>query len=164
MPQWIELPDETATQNLGAVLSRSLTQGSVLLLNGDLGSGKTTLVQSLGSNLGIREPIVSPTFTLVSEYPEGRIPLYHFDLYRLQPEEVEELVLETYWEGDEYPLGLVAIEWAERLPYLPAEYLAISLAIVESGRRAKLQATGKHHQQMLQQVLAEWQKTGTQPS
>lgn len=158
-PRWIELPDESATRNLGTVLSQSLSPGSVLLLNGDLGSGKTTLVQSLGLGLGITEPIASPTFTLVSEYPEGRIPLYHFDLYRLQPEEVEELVLETYWEGDEYPLGIVAIEWAERLPYLPAESLEIRLAMDDAGRNAQLQAVGAHHQQMLQQVLAKWQQT-----
>lgn len=153
MPQWIELPDETATQKLGAAFGRSLSAGSVLLLNGDLGSGKTTLIQSLGASLGITEPIVSPTFTLVSEYSEGRIPLYHFDLYRLHPEEVAELALETYWEGSEYPLGIVAIEWAERLPYLPSEYLALRFTMADLGRRVELAAVDDHHQQMLQQVL-----------
>ena len=87
-----------ATQNLGRQLGKSLPPGSILLLKGDLGAGKTTLVQGIGEGLGITDAIVSPTFTLINEYPEGRVPLYHLDLYRLEPAEVRSLYLEQYWD------------------------------------------------------------------
>jgi len=133
----MELADAEATRSLGVTLGQSLPAGSVILLQGDLGSGKTTLVQGIGEGLGITEPIVSPTFTLINEYTEGRLPLYHLDLYRLQPEEVTALHLETYWEGVEFPLGIVAIEWAERLQYQPSNYLRICLTYrADTGRRA----------------------------
>ncbi|MGB5596008.1 MAG: tRNA (adenosine(37)-N6)-threonylcarbamoyltransferase complex ATPase subunit type 1 TsaE, partial [Crocosphaera sp.] len=85
------LPNFEATKALGQQLGQNLPEGSVLLLKGDLGAGKTTLVQGIGEGLGITDPIVSPTFTLINEYNQGRLPLYHLDLYRLQPEEVVEL-------------------------------------------------------------------------
>lgn len=135
----IFLRDAEATRALGVALGQFLAAGSVILLEGDLGSGKTTLVQGIGEGLGITEHIVSPTFTLINEYTEGRLPLYHLDLYRLQPEEVTALNLETYWEGVEVPLGIVAIEWAERLQYKPPGYLRILLRYsADSGRQACL--------------------------
>ena len=140
----IFLADAEATRSLGVSLGESLPAGSVILLEGDLGAGKTTLVQGIGEGLGITEPIVSPTFTLINEYPEGRIPLYHLDLYRLQPTEIETLNPESYWEGIEAPLGIVAIEWAERLPYKPLSYLQISLSYqADSGRQAHLKYSEK---------------------
>lgn len=129
------LPNAEATRQFGVELGRSLPQGSILLLNGDLGSGKTTLVQGIGEGLGIVEPIVSPTFTLINEYIHGRLPLYHLDLYRLEPADVEALNLETYWDDQETPLGVVAIEWPERLPYLPGSYLNILLTHAPDGSR-----------------------------
>lgn len=123
----IFLQDAEATLDLGMTLGESLTSGSVILLKADLGAGKTTLVQGIGKGLGITESIVSPTFTLINEYTAGRIPLYHLDLYRLEPEEVAALNLETYWEGIEVIPGIVAIEWAERMPYQPDSYLSICL-------------------------------------
>lgn len=131
----IYLADQNATQQLGINLGRHLAPGTTILLEGDLGAGKTTLVQGLATGLDIDEPIVSPTFTLISEYDQGRIPLYHLDLYRLQPKEVEGLYLETYWEGTEYPPGIMAVEWAERLPYLPPSYLKIHLTYSETEGR-----------------------------
>lgn len=104
------------------------------MLEGDLGSGKTTLVQSIGEGLGITDTIASPTFALIHEYPEGRIPLYHLDLYRLEPLEVNELHLETYWEGIEVPPGIVAIEWPDRLLDWPDNYLHLLLTYVDEGR------------------------------
>jgi len=124
---FLELAGTAATLNFGQHLATCLPPGAVLLLAGDLGTGKTTLVQGLALGLGISEPVVSPTFTLINEYPEGRIPLYHLDLYRLSPGEVAELYLENYWEGREAELGIMAIEWPERLPYLPDRYLQINL-------------------------------------
>jgi tRNA threonylcarbamoyladenosine biosynthesis protein TsaE len=131
----IYLPDIKATQQLGIKLAKNLTVGSVILLEGDLGAGKTTLVQGIGQGLGIAESIVSPTFTLINEYTEGSIPLYHLDLYRLEPQEVIGLNLETYWEGIEVTPGIVAIEWAERMPYLPDSYLKICLTHSDNGTR-----------------------------
>ncbi|YAG15371.1 tRNA threonylcarbamoyladenosine biosynthesis protein TsaE [Nostoc sp. DSM 114161] len=129
----ISLANTEATLGLGITLGESLPPGSVILLEGDLGAGKTTLVQGIGKGLGITEPIVSPTFTLINEYTEGRLPLYHLDLYRLEPQEVLSLNLESYWEGVEVTPGIVAIEWAERMPYKPDSYLSISLTHREEG-------------------------------
>ncbi|NES71963.1 MAG: tRNA (adenosine(37)-N6)-threonylcarbamoyltransferase complex ATPase subunit type 1 TsaE [Okeania sp. SIO2D1] len=129
----ITLPNTQATLDFGAKLGRYLPAGSNLLLVGDLGAGKTSLVQGIGIGLGIRESIVSPTFTLVNEYTTGRLPLYHVDLYRLQPEETEELYLDNYWEGYEFPPGITAIEWAQRLLYQPANYLLFEFTYRERG-------------------------------
>ena len=139
----VHLPDHQATQNLGRLWGRSLLPGSVLLLLGDLGSGKTTFVQGMAAGLGVTDPVVSPTFTLINEYPEGRIPLYHLDLYRLSGAEVADLYLENYWLGLEFPLGIVAIEWAERLPYLPDNYLQLNFTYLEdSSRQVEITAIG----------------------
>jgi tRNA threonylcarbamoyladenosine biosynthesis protein TsaE len=124
----INLGDAAATQAIGVELGNSLTAGSVILLTGELGSGKTTLVQGLAQGLGIVDPIVSPTFTIINEYFSGRLPLYHLDLYRLDPAEVDELNLDTYWQGIETEPGIMAIEWAERLSYLPPTYLRVELS------------------------------------
>jgi tRNA threonylcarbamoyladenosine biosynthesis protein TsaE len=135
----VKLPDTSATQILGMDLGRSLTAGSVLLLTGDLGSGKTTLVQGLAQGMSIEDSIVSPTFTIINEYFSGRLPLYHLDLYRLSNAEVDDLHLESYWLGLETEPGIVAIEWAERLSYLPDNYLRIELTHdTVDGRVAKV--------------------------
>ncbi len=131
----IELPDPHATLMLGIELGRSLTAGNVLLLTGELGSGKTTLVQGLANGLNIGDAIVSPTFTIINEYFSGRLPLYHLDLYRLTTAEVDELQVESYWSGIETQLGIVAIEWAERLLYLPTNYTQIELTYDRIDRR-----------------------------
>jgi tRNA threonylcarbamoyladenosine biosynthesis protein TsaE len=131
----IYLADTEATLRLGITLGQTLSSGSVVLLEGDLGTGKTTLVQGIGQGLGITEPIVSPTFTLINEYTESRLPLYHLDLYRLEPQEVVALNLETYWEGVEVIPGIVAIEWAERMPYKPDSYLNVRLTYGDEGTR-----------------------------
>jgi tRNA threonylcarbamoyladenosine biosynthesis protein TsaE len=136
LQKWeIALPNAASTRHLGFTLGQSLSPSTVLLLQGDLGSGKTTLVQGLGAGLGILEPIVSPTFILLNEYAEGRIPLYHIDLYRLSSDEAAALQLEMYWEGIETTPGIVAIEWPERLAYKPASYLMIHLSYTANGQR-----------------------------
>ena len=138
----LNLPDLQATHDLGVRLGKKLNPGTVLLLTGDLGTGKTSLVQGIGVGLGIIETLESPTFTLLNEYHDGRVPLYHLDLYRLTPPEVAELYLEGYWDGTEAPLGIMAIEWCDRLPYLPDRYLSLTLSHTETGRHLSWTAMG----------------------
>lgn len=135
MAKTLTLPSDRTTLALGHWLGKHLPAGTVLLLEGDLGSGKTTLTKGLGRGLGIQSEIDSPTFTLINEYDEGRLPLYHVDLYRLDSAATSRLFLESYWAGIEYPPGIVAIEWAERLPYLPPAPLKISLVYDAAGGR-----------------------------
>lgn len=138
----LNLPSADATRALGHWLGHHLPAGTVLLLQGDLGSGKTTLVKGLGAGLAIPDTIDSPTFTLINEYLSGRLPLYHVDLYRLEGEAVDGLFLETYWEGIEFPRGIVAIEWAERLNYWPPQPLSLTLTHqAATGRLATLTPT-----------------------
>ena len=151
-PKIIVLPDAGATRSLGFMLGQTLPAGSLLLLQGDLGSGKTTLVQGIGEGLGIQDTIDSPTFTLINEYLDGRVPLYHFDLYRLDATAAAALYPETYWEGTEVELGIVAIEWSERLLYKPSSYLNIDLTDeAEVGRQARVSAIG-HCYELLKAV------------
>ncbi|MGD1873180.1 MAG: tRNA (adenosine(37)-N6)-threonylcarbamoyltransferase complex ATPase subunit type 1 TsaE [Mastigocoleus sp.] len=123
----ILLPNSLATHKLGVNFGKILVPGSVILLSGELGAGKTTLVKGIGEGLGILESIVSPTFTLINEYNQGRIPLYHLDLYRLRSPEIIDLNLEMYWEGIEVKPGIMTIEWAEKMSYKPETYININL-------------------------------------
>lgn len=100
-------PDET--QSFAADMAKRLTAGDVLCLYGDLGAGKTAFVQGLAKGLGIDEPITSPTFTIVNEY-EGRLPLYHFDVYRIaDSDEMYEVGFDEYVYGE----GVSVIEWPQ---------------------------------------------------
>ncbi|MDJ0536391.1 MAG: tRNA (adenosine(37)-N6)-threonylcarbamoyltransferase complex ATPase subunit type 1 TsaE [Xenococcaceae cyanobacterium MO_207.B15] len=137
------LADASATGKLGYLLGQHLSPGTVILLKGELGSGKTTLIQGLGKSLGITEPIASPTFTMINEYTEVDVPLYHLDLYRLSPEGVSALYPEIYWEGAEKTPGITAIEWSEHLPYKPSQYIEIQLTYnLKQGRNASLKLIG----------------------
>jgi tRNA threonylcarbamoyladenosine biosynthesis protein TsaE len=106
----IQTSSEEETVAAGERLAAKLRAGDVVLLYGDLGAGKTAFVRGLASGLGApREEVSSPTFTLVQEY-RGRLTLYHVDLYRVAPEEVDDLGLDELAAAD----GVVAVEWAER--------------------------------------------------
>ena len=97
------------TLKLGESLGKNATPGDVYTLVGDLGVGKTVLTQGIALGLGIEEPISSPTFTIVQVYEEGRMPFYHFDVYRIGDiEEMDEIGYEDYFYGE----GLTMIEWA----------------------------------------------------
>lgn len=101
-------PEETFA--LGEKLGREARAGEVYTLNGDLGVGKTVFTQGIAKGLGIDEPVNSPTFTIVQVYEEGRLPFYHFDVYRIgDVEEMEEIGYQDYFYGD----GLCIIEWAQ---------------------------------------------------
>jgi tRNA threonylcarbamoyladenosine biosynthesis protein TsaE len=152
----VDLSDAEATRQLGCRLGEGCPPGTVLLLSGDLGSGKTTLVQGLGVGLGVKEPISSPTFTLINEYFEGRIPLYHVDLYRLNPEQVGSLELNGYWDGTEAILGILAIEWSERMMDCPEAAISLELeTIFAGGRRAILAADGDAQIAVLKKVMGD---------
>ena len=98
------------TYDLGMALGRQARPGDVYCLNGDLGVGKTVFSQGLAKGLGIAEPISSPTFTIVQVYEEGRLPFYHFDVYRIgDAEEMEEIGYQDYFYGN----GVCLIEWAD---------------------------------------------------
>jgi tRNA threonylcarbamoyladenosine biosynthesis protein TsaE len=103
---------ESETAAVGRELAARLGAGDIVLLFGDLGAGKTAFVRGLAEGLGIDPAEVSsPTFTIIQEYRGGRLPLLHVDLYRLEPNEVDDLGLDELGER-----AVVAIEWAERLP------------------------------------------------
>jgi tRNA threonylcarbamoyladenosine biosynthesis protein TsaE len=120
-------------------LAQSAEPGWVLLLEGDLGAGKTTFAQGFARGVGITSPVVSPTFTLLNEYRDGRILLVHGDLYRLEdPLQAEELHLEEYWENG----WVVLLEWPERLPEYPERYLHVQLEITATGRLVTLTPKG----------------------
>ena len=88
------------TKELGQIIASGLRAGDVLVLNGDLGAGKTTFTKGLAKGLGIDEVIKSPTFTIIREYQGGRLPLYHMDVYRLENGGAEDLGLDEYFDGD----------------------------------------------------------------
>src|SRR5690242_19053467 len=125
--------NESETHDLAARLAALVSPGDVLLLRGDLGAGKTTFTRGLAQGLGIHLPVTSPTFTLIQEYRGGRVPLYHFDLYRLYgPQEVFDLGFFDYLEQG----GVVVVEWPERLgDDLVEEWLAVDMAIQDDDSR-----------------------------
>ena len=136
------------TIRLGTRLGQLFEGGEVICLTGDLGTGKTCLVQGMGAGLGIEEPITSPTFTLVNEYRGGRLILQHVDLYRiLDSETALAFGLDEYMHDD----GVCAIEWSERVRDIwPEEYLLISLRhIDETKRGVTLRAHGDRYDLLL---------------
>ncbi len=101
-------PEET--EQVGEHLGRTVSPGTVIAFTGDLGAGKTAFTRGLARGLGIRERVTSPTFTLVNEYPGGRLPLFHFDLYRLScSQELYDIGWEDYLARE----GVCAVEWSE---------------------------------------------------
>ena len=116
---------ETELIEYGKSLGAELSSGAVIGLIGDLGSGKTTLTRGLALGLGVSDGITSPTFTLINEYRGGRLPLYHFDVYRLDdPGDMEQLGYEEYFYGD----GVSVVEWADKFPgLLPDDAIIIHL-------------------------------------
>jgi len=135
------------TQRLGRRLGALAEAGDVFLLSGELGSGKTCLVQGIAWGLGVEEYATSPSFVLVRPY-EGRLPLYHIDFYRLDDiAEIADLGLEEYLWGD----GVCAVEWAEKaLALLPEEHLLIRLEHVATNkRRLLLEPRGNRYIELL---------------
>lgn len=129
------------TLRLGSLLGELLLPGDIILLQGDLGTGKTAFTQGIGRGLGVSTTINSPTFTILKEYYAARLPLYHFDLYRIEePEELFMLGFDDYFSGD----GVCVVEWAERAetegaiirsPW-PGGYLRVQLYRISANQRS----------------------------
>ena len=114
----IETNSAKETFLLGEKLGRQAAAGQIYTLNGDLGVGKTVFTQGVAAGLGIAEPVNSPTFTIIQEYEGGRLPFYHFDVYRIGDiEEMEEIGYDDYFFGE----GVCLIEWAELIEELLPE-------------------------------------------
>jgi tRNA threonylcarbamoyladenosine biosynthesis protein TsaE len=131
------LPDLAATAALGARIAAVLRIGDLVALAGDLGAGKTTLARAILAALGMDETVPSPTFTLVQTYPTARLPVSHYDLYRLRHErEMRELGLDEALED-----GAALVEWPERAT-LP-DGLTVTLSADETGRHAVLEGPAR---------------------
>ncbi|GBD12156.1 tRNA threonylcarbamoyladenosine biosynthesis protein TsaE [bacterium HR24] len=148
----IETATPAQTRRLGEKLARYVRPGDVLLLLGELGSGKTVLVQGLARGLGVKEGVSSKSFVLLGEY-EGRLKLYHADLYRLAtPEEAEELALDEYCRD-----GVLAVEWPDRAWHVfPDDHLLVRFEVTgASRRRLSFSATGERSRQLLEALRLE---------
>ncbi len=129
-----ELASIEATLDLGREIAEAARPGNVVALVGDLGAGKTHLTKGIVAGLGSTEEVTSPTFTLIHEYGDGRLPVAHFDFYRLEhPEELLAIGWDEYLEGD----GLIIVEWADKFPDLiPDQAIWWKLAFDGSQRTA----------------------------
>lgn len=146
MRTW-NVKDEDQMIELGRRLGECLNAGDLVLLEGDLGAGKTTLAKGIGQALGVKKVINSPTFTILKVY-QGRVPLYHLDVYRLEGMN-QELGFEEYYEGD----GVCLVEWAQFVEEdLPKERLEITISHLEQGRKVDMTGKGKHYEEIIEKV------------
>ena len=127
---------EEDTMAFGAEFAKGLKAGDVIALTGDLGAGKTAMTRAVARGLGITSPVTSPTFTIVQEYEGGRLPLYHFDIYRVHDEdELFELGFDEYLNGK----GICFIEWADLIPaLLPPETIFVRFSRGDSDDERKI--------------------------
>jgi len=146
------LENEQSTERLGAALAVVLAPGTVVALIGTLGAGKTRLVQAVATALGVPPAsVTSPTFVLVNEYRQGRLPVFHFDTYRLKDDdEFMALGPEEYFDSD----GITFVEWADRVEHLlPEDRLEIELEVTgDTSRRATLVGTTDQLDRTLEQI------------
>ena len=121
----IETHDPEETFEVGRTIGMNAKPGQIYTLTGDLGVGKTVFTQGVAAGLGITEPVNSPTFTIIQEYKDGRLPFYHFDVYRIGDlEEMEEIGYDDYFFGQ----GICLIEWAELIEeILPVKRIEVTI-------------------------------------
>ncbi|MCM0601794.1 tRNA (adenosine(37)-N6)-threonylcarbamoyltransferase complex ATPase subunit type 1 TsaE [Periweissella ghanensis] len=149
-----KINDAATTQALGQRLGQIVSAGDVILLDGDLGAGKTTFTKGLALGLGIERNIKSPTFTIIREYKTGRLPLYHMDVYRLEDGGGDELGLDEYFNGN----GVCVVEWSQFVASeLPTEYLKIAFKrddrdLDSTNRTLTITAHGTHYTEILEQL------------
>lgn len=137
------------THQLGNVIGLNVSENMVILLDGDLGAGKTTLTQGIAKGLGIKRNVTSPTFTIQKIYHGGKMNLYHIDAYRMEGIE-QDLGFDEYFYDD----GLTVIEWSQFMKYLiPEEYLMISIHLLENGvREFCFEAHGNQYENLLEDI------------
>lgn len=144
--------NENETKEFAKELATHLNPSTTILLEGELGAGKTTFAKGVAEGLGIDRIIKSPTYTLIREYKEGHLPLYHMDLYRLEETGAEELGLDEYFESD----GVCLVEWASFAPdEMPEKHLTITLERnfeAENTRDLKLEAVGKEYETIIEEL------------
>lgn len=150
----IQTENEKETIAFAKKLTTQLKPGMTILLEGDLGAGKTTFTKGIGEALGIERIIKSPTYTIIREYQDGTYPLYHIDLYRLAETEVMELGLDEYFGGQ----GLSVVEWPSVSPEdLPKERLEITLSVDPAKpeqRKIFLKPVGNQYKEVLEKLDA----------
>ncbi|CAM5389979.1 tRNA threonylcarbamoyladenosine biosynthesis protein TsaE [Bacillus safensis FO-36b] [Bacillus safensis subsp. safensis] len=145
------------TKRIAAALAKLVMPGDVLTLEGDLGAGKTTFSKGFAEGLGITRIVNSPTFTIIKEYTDGRLPLYHMDVYRMEDAD-EEIGLEEYFEGE----GICLVEWAHSIePQLPSSYLKIEMLRTEreEERHLTFDAKGERYETLCKE-MKEFDHTG----
>lgn len=139
------------TDEFGIRLGKLLKPGDVVCLNGELGAGKTTLTKSIGLGLGVEDYITSPTFSLINEY-EGRYPVYHFDVYRLEnADELYDLGFDEYFYGK----GVSIIEWADKIEkFLPEERIVLDIENRDNidERKVKITIKGSRYNEILEEL------------
>jgi len=130
MTEKILIKNEDETKEFGITLAKKIKAGDVIALVGELGTGKTALTKYIAGALGVKEEVTSPTFTIIKEYKSGRLPLYHFDVYRIScEEEMIQLGYEEYFYGD----GVCVVEWADQIAgVIPAGSTVIRMSYGES--------------------------------
>lgn len=152
----ITLADAVATERLGKTIGETAEPSDNLVLTGELGAGKTTLTKGIALGLGIDQMIKSPTYTIIREYQQGRLPLYHMDVYRIESG-ADDLGLDDYFEGD----GLSVIEWGQQLgAYMPEDYLELLISKDdqdENLRKVQLVAKGEQSEGFKKRLLKAWE-------
>lgn len=146
----IFLKDEELTFELGRQIGENLFPGAIICLNGDLGAGKTTMTKSIAKALEIEDYITSPTFNIVNEYKDGKLDLYHFDVYRIgSSEEMYDIGFDEYLDAE----GVCIIEWSNIIEdILPEERLEILLTYELEGRTAQLIPYGEKYRELIEGV------------
>ncbi|HJA89283.1 MAG TPA: tRNA (adenosine(37)-N6)-threonylcarbamoyltransferase complex ATPase subunit type 1 TsaE [Candidatus Jeotgalibaca merdavium] len=154
----IDIRNEEETLRLGELLGELVTAKTVVLLEGDLGAGKTTFTKGLAKGMGIEQVIKSPTYTIIREYGKGRLPLYHLDVYRLEEGGGEELGLEEYFYGD----GVSVIEWSTFIEEeLPSDWLKVAITRIgdySHERHFDISAKGTTYEQLMLQWEQSWKE------
>lgn len=147
------LPDET--KKIGRLVGERISRPFPILLIGDLGTGKTVFVKGLSEGVGISSHVKSPSFTILYTYDGGRFPIYHFDLYRLGKESIEDMFLEGYFDKD----GIIVIEWADKLSNMDffSSYLEINFIFLgENLRELSFSTQESYIKKIIEDVISEY--------
>lgn len=151
MEYCVQTKNALETIQFAEKIAGHLKRQDLILLEGDLGAGKTTFTKGLAEGLGISQMVKSPTFTILREYRSGKLPLYHLDVYRLEEAGSDDLGIEEYIEGD----GVAVVEWAHFIrDILPPDYLEITITRVsDEVRDIVLKPVGKRYEALCAEVM-----------